>query len=221
MIKAVVFDLDDTLYDYTFCHQRAMDALGQYCCTNFGMCKRDFEIRFEEAKCTVKKRLKETASSHNRLLYMQTFLEQLGRLPAEGALKMYDVYWDTLLGEAKLFPYVRDLLFELKKHRIKIGILTDLTVHIQHRKIIRLGLSGDIECLVTSEEVGIEKPSEPAFVRIVEKLDCKKEEVLMVGDSRKRDVDGAKKAGLHAIWFSKKDAFTMGNTVMEYVNGLV
>lgn len=218
MIAAVIFDLDDTLYDYHFCNRFAMEKLGDFACKQYELTSGEFEMYFSNARRLVKEQLGETASSHNRLLYMQLFLEQMGRLPVLGALDLYDVYWDNLLSIAVLYPYVQNLFNRLKENQIQIGVLTDLTAHIQHRKLVKLGVANDIDFLVTSEEVGVEKPSKRTFYKIQKKIKYSCDNILMVGDNEKRDVEGAQSAGMHALQFKKQNAYNMGDLVMEYIN---
>ena len=61
-----------------------------------------------------------------------------------------------------LFNGVRDIFYELKK-RYSIGILTDLTSHIQLRKLTYFGLEDIFDAVVTSEEVGADKPNDKVF----------------------------------------------------------
>lgn len=186
MIKAVVFDLDNTIYNYDECHIVAMKQLEEYVCDKYGVNKVDFRKNFELAKVEVKKLLGNTGASHNRMLYMQIFLEKINQSPVEDALELYDIYWRAMLEKMTPFKYVMPLMKQLKHRKIEIGILTDLTAHIQHRKIKKLCITEYIDAIVTSEEVGAEKPSSIAFSRIIQKLHCNPEEILMIGDSQKR-----------------------------------
>lgn len=156
LYRGVIFDLDNTIYDYTECDHEASARLECLYCEKFGISKNEFRILYENAKEIVKQRLGTVAASHNRILYMQAFLELLHQKPSGLALEMYDVYWDSMLENMKLFDYVIPYFKYLKQHDIQIGILTDLTAHIQHRKICTLGIADYIDCLVTSEEVGEE-----------------------------------------------------------------
>ena len=219
MIRAVVFDLDNTLYDYDSCHSSAMTVLCNYACVEYNLTEEQFEDCFSKARDIVKKQLGNTASSHNRMLYMQVFLENIGRLPASGALDLYDKYWDAMLEKMMLYPYVIPLMNFLRHNNIRIALLSDLTAHIQHRKIRKLGLTEYIDVLVTSEEVGEEKPSKNAFDLVKRKLGYPSNEMLMIGDSQSKDIDGAKLSGMDAILFTKDHASNMNNIVFEYING--
>ena len=221
MIRAVIFDLDNTVYNYDECHEEAMKNLQEYACEKYALDTKTFNSKFDDAKKIVKNQLGNTGASHNRLLYMQTFLESIGRKPVDGAIELYNVYWDTMLENMHLFPYVLPLMIKLKENKICIGVLTDLTAHIQHRKIQKMGLTDYVEVLVTSEEAGKEKPSEIAFDKLKAKIKFAPEEILMIGDSQEKDIDGALQAGMHGILFSIDKASNMDQLVMEYINDRV
>ncbi len=206
MIKAAVFDLDNTLYDYDTCNCFAMEKLEQYCGEKFSIKPECFRLTYGEARKAVRKRLQYTAASHNRMLYAQIFCERIGVSPVPNAMEMYNCYWDAMLGTMELYDYVLPLFHEMGKRGVKIGILSDLTAHIQHRKLLRLGIGGFIDCIVTSEEAGTEKPDRKAFEAILEKLHVEPEDCMMVGDSYERDISGAELLGMRAIHFDGKAA---------------
>ena len=218
MIKYVVFDLDNTVYDYDYCHEKAMLRLSEYACKTFQISVTQFEQAFHVAKQKVKKQLRNTGASHNRMLYMQLFLEEVGENPVKTALDLYEVYWGTMLETMDLYPYVLPLMKALKERDIKIAVLTDLTAHIQHRKIKKLSLEEYIDVLVTSEEAGAEKPSVVAFEKLLKKCNVFPHEMLMIGDSLEKDVQGALHVGMHGILFEKEMSCSMDRRCMEYID---
>ena len=218
MIKAVIFDLDDTLYDYVSCNERATEDLCNYACDNYSMDRNTFLDFYERAQKLVKQQLGGVGSAHNRLLYLQRFLEEIGMHPAKGALQMYDVYWDRMLEEMELYPYVIRIMKYLRQNGIIVAVLTDLTAHIQHRKLNKLGLADYVDVLVTSEEAGEDKPSMVVFKLMVEKLGLDGSEMLMIGDSKVKDIDGAAKVGIPGLLFDKQHACDMDKVIMEYID---
>lgn len=201
MLKAVIFDLDDTLYDYTSLHMGAVKALEAYTCARYGITGGKFYTLLAAAREDTKRVLVGTAASHNRLLYCQKLLEYLDASPAENALEMYEAYWGYILEHIKLREGAAELLAACERRTIKIGICSDLTAHIQHRKLRALGIAPLIDGVVTSEEAGAEKPDERMFAMILKKLNCRPEEALFIGDSLERDVCGAERYGIPALWF--------------------
>ena len=204
MIKAIIFDLDDTLYEYSKLNDEGIEKIAEYVYENLKIEKSEFYKAFNTAKETIKQQLTErVASSHNRMLYCQKTLENLGKNPFLYALEMYETYWGHILENMKLNRNVLEVFEFCKKNDIKIGICTDLTVHIQHRKIRKLGIHKYIDAIITSEEVGIEKPDFKIYEEILKKLEIKSAEALFIGDNLNKDVLGPLKYGMNALWYSK------------------
>lgn len=201
MIKAVIFDLDDTLYDYKALERAAFECVGELVRERLGVSEEQCGEAFMRARHATKEMLGETATSHSRMLYFQKTLEYLDIRPLYLALEMYETYWGFFLDNMSLYPGARELLEALHEKYIRVGVCTDLLAHIQHRKLRRLGMMDDVDCLVTSEEAGVEKPAPGIFKLCLEKLRLPPEVVCFVGDNLERDVKGAMAAGLQAIWF--------------------
>ena len=201
MIKAVVFDLDNTLYAYDPLDQEAGQRVQDFTCRMLGISKDRYQEAYQFGRAETKRKLGNVAASHNRLLYFQKTLEYMKVKPMPLSLQMYEMYWGTFLEKMQLFPGARSLIDSLCEKGIMIAVCTDLTANIQHRKLIALGLSDDIFCLVTSEEAGREKPASEMFALCLEKLGLPAEEVCYIGDNYSKDIVGAKACGMKAIWF--------------------
>lgn len=201
MVKAVILDLDDTLYAYGPLDVEARNRVREYTCVKLGIVEQQYEEAFCYGRGETKRQLGDVGASHNRLLYFQKTLEYLGVRPMPMSLQMYEIYWGTFLGQMCLRDGVREFLDRMHEHGIKIAICTDMTAHIQHRKIEALGIAEDISCLVTSEEAGREKPAPEIFALCLDKLGMTAGEVCCIGDSQERDVDGARALGIQAILF--------------------
>lgn len=203
MVRLAVFDLDNTLYDYDACNAAAEYSLLQLISERLDISGECAGQMLAGAKKQVKSQLGEVAASHNRLLYMQAVCERRKVNPLRHAMEFYDCYWDTMLREMQPYPYVRPLLAYLHGKGIEVAVLTDLTAHIQYRKLDRLGIAGEVDYLTTSEEAGAEKPSRIIFEKLFSKVPYAPEEMLMVGDSYVKDVQGALAVGMRALLFEK------------------
>ena len=84
----------------------------------------------------------------------------------------------------------------MQKKNIPICCVTDLTAEIQFKKLSYLNLENHIKYIVTSEEVGIEKPHRKMFEKALEKLRLKSSQVIMIGDSLEKDISGAENIGI-------------------------
>ena len=100
-------------------------------------------------------------------------------------------------------PYdgAEDFLRALKNSGAKISTCTDMTAHIQYRKISRLGLDKFIDFMVTSEETGFEKPAPIMFNFALKKMNVRAEEAACFGDALDRDIAGAAAVGIAPFWF--------------------
>ena len=214
MIKAAIFDLDDTLYNYEAINKLAINNLCEYTCNILKISNQEFNEAFEYGRKATKEELGDCAAQHNRMLYCQKALEYLKVKPTLYALEMYEVYWKTVLENMFLNEGVIELFEFLKEKNIKIGICTDLTVHIQHRKIRKLGIDKYIDCIVSSEEAGREKPDFKMFNLCLKKLNITPDKAIYIGDSFKKDIIGAQNAGIKAFWFNgKSDKISKGQQV--------
>lgn len=201
MIKAVIFDVDNTLYNFTKAHRAAFRALAAYAGERLGLSGESFEQLHRETAEELRAYMGEVAALHNRCIRYQVMLEKLGLPLYPHVLEMEGLYWDTLLREAVPSVHAKETLRSLKDRGIRIGVGTDMTARMQFRKLETLGMLAYVDFLVSSEEAGAEKPSLSFFARCVEKAGFGKKECLFVGDSLRKDVLGALDAGLQAVWY--------------------
>ena len=87
---------------------------------------------------------------------------------------------------------MKELLDDLRLLGIPSAIVTDLTAQIQFRKIVYFGLDHYFDYIVTSEEVGFDKPHEDSFQFAREKMRPKGDCIWMIGDNPVNDIKGAR-----------------------------
>jgi len=121
--------------------------------------------------------------------------------PLKYGLQIYNIYWDSYLRNIKIFEGVYDLF---KEYKNKICLVTDLTAHIQYRKINRLKIHKYCNSIVTSEETGKDKPNAIIFNLALQKLNLGIKEVCMIGDNFNKDIIGASSLGIDTIWFNHR-----------------
>lgn len=190
--KAVLFDLDNTLYEYPRVHQKALnnvyEVLNRYINIDFDQ----FKYLYELSEAEIWKELIWTASSHNRVLRFQRLIEKIGyKIDSMMILDLYEAYRKIFLDNLNLREWVIDILQYLKNQWIKIVIVSNSTTHIQLRKISQLGISTYIDYLVTSEEVWSEKPQAKIFLLALNKLNMFPKDVIMVWDDLINDISWA------------------------------
>lgn len=199
-VSGVLLDLDNTLYAYQPCHEKAQAAamaliakmLPQFSAS-------EIEEAYKKARKTLHTDLDGQAASHSRLLYAQKLIEYLtGRTMPAITLAFEQIYWDTFLPLMQLEPAAVQFLGLCQNLQIPVCLVTDLTAQIQHRKILALGLADQITYMVSSEEAGVEKPDAAMFNLALQKLQLSAHHVIMIGDSASKDVAGAEALGIKA-----------------------
>ena len=206
MTRAVIFDIDNTLYSYDDAHAVAWQALCAYAREQLAMEPEQFRRCHTQAQQTVKERLgAECAALHNRQLRYQVLLEENGK-PLHHAIAMNDLYWNTLIAAAKPSPGIMECLAALKERGLILGIGTDMTIDYQLKKLASLRMLPYFDFIVSSEEVNVEKPHEKLFACCAKKANVPAENCLFIGDSLKKDVLGARNAGMQALWYCPEAA---------------
>ena len=198
--KAVIFDTDNTLYDYATANLQANNAVVNKFINECDISKEEFLYALSIARESVKKQLGNTASSHNRLLYYQKTIELLGlKSQILLTLDLEQTYWRTFLSHCYLFDGVVEFIKLLKSRNIPIAVITDLTAQIQFRKLVYFNLDSYFDFIVTSEEVGVDKPNKLPFEQAFAKLDTTPQDTWMIGDSCYHDIKPARKLGMVAF----------------------
>lgn len=200
---AILFDTDNTLYPYDPAHAAAQQAVRDKVVATFSIRPEEFDTAFKQAREEIKSRLRHTASSHSRLLYLQRMLEIMG-LGSQVllALDFEQTYWRTFLSNAILFDDVKELLDDLRLLGIPTAIVTDLTAQIQFRKVVYFGLDQYFDYIVTSEEAGYDKPHAAPFTIALEKMRPKGDVVWMIGDNPVNDIRGGRET-INAVTLQK------------------
>lgn len=162
----------------------------------------DFLSTYNKARIEIKNELPNQAASHNRYLFIQRTLELFNmRFNPNLIYKATNIYWNYIIENMKLFPYVDNTLKKIKQNHIKIALITDLTADIQNMKLKKLKIEKYIDYLITSEEAGADKPNKEQFNLALEKLKLTKDEIIIIGNNPKTDIQLAKNASVDSILF--------------------
>jgi putative hydrolase of the HAD superfamily len=121
--------------------------------------------------------------------------------PADAAdlSRRYRAHYQKL---RRTIPGVREVLRRLRGRTV-IGVVTNNEVAEQERKLDHLHLRPLIDFMIVSEGVGVAKPDPGIFLLALEKADALPEETVMIGDSWRSDVTGARNVGIRPVWFNR------------------
>ena len=208
MIKTVIFDLDDTMYDFDTPHKAAYEKMCTAAEKMLGVPAETFGKQYDASFDALRSRLGmdyDIGAVHSRILRFQYVLEQLHKPLFPYVLDLYHIYWGEILSHLVPEPGIEDALKALKEKGVKIGVGTNMTALIQYMKLNRLGFGNYLDFMVTSDESNCDKPGARFFELCVEKAGCKADECLYIGDSFYFDYEGATNAGLRALWYNRKN----------------
>ncbi|AUB54629.1 haloacid dehalogenase [Methanobacterium subterraneum] len=192
MIKAVFFDIDDTLYDTSGFAKLARKAALQ------AMIDAGLPLSQQEAYLLLREIIKEKGSNYDKhfnILTKRVMGDENPLLIAVGMITYHNVKFALL----RLFPDTMSTLIYLKKKDYQMGVISNGLTIKQWEKLIRLGLYHFFDEVVTSQEAGSEKPDSKIFQLAVERMGCKAEESVMVGNKFSEDILGATEVGMSAI----------------------
>ena len=204
-VKSVIFDIDNTLYDFAYYNGLALDELRKYAYENFAWTAETFNKKHLAVQREIYSQMGYNGSCRSRMLRYKKMLEDSALLLFPHAVKMYELYWSTMLENLQPYNEVFDVLESLKSRKIKIGVGSDMTTYIQFKKLEKINILRFIDFIVTSEEAGEEKPSPKLFKICLDKAGCLKSECLFVGDDLRKDYEGAKNFGMRALLVNKKN----------------
>ncbi|RLF98768.1 haloacid dehalogenase, partial [Thermococci archaeon] len=199
MIKSVVFDLDDTLYNSTALSESARKSALK-AMVNEGL---DIDLKkgYEDLMRIVKRYGSNYSEHFNRFLE-----EKLGYVDYKFLASGVIAYHNTKFAYIRPFDDTVPTLIKLVKRKKKLGIVTNGVPVKQWEKILRLGLEHFFEFVIISSEVKYEKPSPKIYEIALERLDLPPEEALMV-DNKIEDLKGAKNVGMKTVLIARvKDA---------------
>ncbi len=218
MPKAILLDLDNTVYEYAPCQQAAMATAHEVARAlhqgwdNFEVFSREYDL----ARATVQNLLPGHAASHCRLLYFKTMIEaacQNSQLSM--ATRINDAFWHGYYGAMKIDDGCAITLRGWKEAGVRLAWVTNFTTETQVKKLAKIGLVDAAEFLVTSEEAGADKPSPLPFQLALKKLKVRAQDCVMVGDDWKADVEPSRALGMTPLFrrrgSAKKSAADVGS----------
>ena len=201
MIKFVVFDLDDTLFNGTLLVEKARKASVQM------MIKYGLPVEEEYAIKILNEVVLEFGS--NSESHLDNLMIRLQNDPKVKLSEVYNINKYAAAGimgyhreKVKHFKPFKDVIKTLEKLRnngIKSAIITDGFPKKQYEKILRMKIEDLLDEIIISDEVAARKPNPFLFELFLEKHNCKPEEVIYIGDRVDKDITPAKKVGMITI----------------------
>lgn len=187
-LRAVVFDLDDTLYPeraYVLSGFRAVSIWAE----------RTMNVPAERSRT----QLRRLFDRGIRAGTFDTWLDHHGFAVADLVPEMVRVYREH---QPKIAPFPGGrLLLERLAGRHRLGIVSDGFASVQQRKLASLRVAEHFDAVVLTEELGpgLSKPSAVPFQVVLKRLGVSAEEAVYVADNPTKDFIGARLVGMATV----------------------
>ncbi|WP_437059660.1 HAD family hydrolase [Streptomyces sp. enrichment culture] len=203
-IRAVVWDVDDTLFDYTTADREGMHAhlVAEGVLAGYGSAEEAL-VRWREITEQQWARFAagEVDFVTQRRDRTRVFLDRPGLTDTE-ADDWFQRYLTHYESAWSLFPDVLPVLDSLAdSHRH--AVLSNSSLTVQDRKLRVLGVHDRFEAILCAAELGVSKPEAGAFAAACDALGLAASEVAYVGDHPEIDGRGAHDAGLLSVWIDR------------------
>ena len=209
MIRAVVFDLDNTLVDFMAMKRLAVEAaVSSMIDAGLKLPKAEVHARIDTI---YKERGMEFQSVFDQLLY-DIFQKVDYKILSAGIIAY------RRAREAALVPYphVYMTLIELTKRGLKLAVVSDAPSREAWLRLCYLNLHHIFDTVVTFDDTGERKPSPVPFQKVLDNLGVNSSEALMVGDWAERDMVGAAKVGMKTVFARYGDTFGTVHSGADY-----
>jgi putative hydrolase of the HAD superfamily len=204
--RVVLSDLDDTLFDHDAATRAALacvaagePALAVWPAAELDRRHRELLERLHLDVMTGRVAVHDARVERFRCLLIDACgRDDLGRAAAiaQTYRAAYEAAWQPVTGAL-------ELLRQLKTVGRAVVVVTNNGVAEQEQKLGRLGLRPYVDALVASEAVGCCKPEPEIFRRALACAGAGCGEAVMLGDAWAADIEGARRAGIRAVWLNR------------------
>lgn len=208
-IKAIIFDLDNTLIDFMrmkrLSCEAAMDA----------MISTGLKIKKEKGMEIMFQLYSQYGYEYQKIF--QVFMKNvLGKI--DYGIMASGIVAYRRVKEGLLYPYpnVVPTLSKLRK-KYKLAILSDAPRIQAWIRLAAMQIQDKFDLVVTFDETKSKKPSLKPFLYILKKLKLKPEECVMIGDSLKRDIAPAKEIGFKTVFAKYGGNYESAKVKPDYV----
>ncbi|NMO97138.1 HAD family hydrolase [Paenibacillus lemnae] len=188
-IKAVLFDLDNTILDRT----RTFQGFTSLFVNTYFQHAEHMESIIERITD-----LDQDGYKDKNILFAE-LLDELPWAQKPGITELLEYYTAHYVKSALLMEHAAETITYVGQ-KYKLGLITNGKDVIQNGKIDHLGIRDAFDLILVSETAGVKKPDAKIFEMALTQLGVSPDECLFIGDHPKNDIEGAGKAGMKTIW---------------------
>jgi HAD superfamily hydrolase (TIGR01549 family) len=207
-VKAVLFDLDDTLFDTHLAVLHGLAALQSKYPVLRGGTPESLAKELREVGQATRASVMEKETSEVEIaqeMFRGLFAARGQEISTAQARRIAGYYHRAYLESQCAVAGAAELARRLHEFAV-VGVVTNTRYRKgQEIKLRGCGLGGSVDFLVTSEETGEPKPGRKIFDAALAKAGCRADEAVMIGDRWETDVLGAVGAGIRAVWFNRRN----------------
>jgi putative hydrolase of the HAD superfamily len=221
MTRAVLFDLDDTIFDHKHSRLCGLVAIQGYSPELRGVSLKRLEEEHEALLQSGYGSVLDGSISleEGRLLRTRGLFQGHGILLDDAeARKASAIYRAAYEGATRPVPGVVELL-ELLSREATLGVVTNGLERPQKDKLRACEVERFFDAVIVSESVGERKPEHAIFRLAMGALDAVPERTSMVGDSWKNDIVPSHELGINAIWLNRHGMSCPNVTIAKEIHG--
>ena len=215
-LKAILFDMDNTLFDFVAAKLAACREILAYLEEVNGT-EGEEEGEGERKREEGGKEVKAGAEGELFRYFLRgvhgfedyenirDYMQERSIFTPPAYSKCCEIYEKEKLENLKLYPGVRATFSELEKLDLKLAVITDANSNHARARLVKVGLLEAFELTVAADMTGRKKPDPEPFLFALRSLGVKPGETLVVGDNLIRDIAPARKLGLHTAYAAYGD----------------
>lgn len=208
-IRAVIFDLDNTLLDFMKMKDAAIRSAVD------AMVEAGLAVEKEEAVRAIKE-IYSTRGYEYQEVFDDYLRQRSGRVDYKYLASGIVAYRRAKEASLMLYPRVNVTLMTLAKMGLKLGVVSDAPSREAWMRLCYLNLHHLFDAVVTFEDTGVYKPAPEPFDKICNLLEVRPDEVLMVGDWPEKDMVGARQVGMTTAFARYGDTLGVEESGADY-----
>jgi len=190
-VKAVVFDMDNTLFDFVEAKLKACRAVIEY----LGVGDEEELLKYFLRGIHGFEDLENIADyMRDKEVYSKEKYEECCR-----------IYEDVKLNNIEPYPHVKETLEKLRDMSLKLAVVTDAMNGHALSRLRKAGLLHLFDVVVSADMTGKRKPEPDSIKLALQKLGVDTREAILIGDSVRRDIEAGKRLGMVTVYAAYGD----------------